>query len=87
MLLKRREDDRPGRYREAGEVLLGSLQVRPGQVGQLEPSLKKRALSAAIWLAKGGEAQVSVELFVALVQAYVFTMLSALFIGMTQHAH
>ncbi len=27
------------------------------------------------------------ELFVALVQAYVFTMLSALFIGMTQHAH
>ena len=54
------------RYREAGEVLLGSLQVRPGQVGQLEPSLKKRALSAAIWLAKGGEAQVSVELFVAL---------------------
>ena len=28
-----------------------------------------------------------VELFVGLVQAYVFTMLSALFIGMTQHAH
>ena len=54
------------RYREAGEVLLGSLQVRPGQVGQLERGLKKRALSAAIWLAKGGEAQVSVELFVAL---------------------
>ena len=27
------------------------------------------------------------ELFVALVQAYIFTMLSALFIGMTQHAH
>ena len=27
------------------------------------------------------------ELFVGLVQAYVFTMLSALFIGMTQHAH
>jgi F-type H+-transporting ATPase subunit a len=27
------------------------------------------------------------ELFVALVQAYVFTMLSGLFIGMTQHAH
>jgi F-type H+-transporting ATPase subunit a len=27
------------------------------------------------------------ELFVALVQAYVFTILSALFIGMTQHAH
>jgi ATP synthase subunit 6 len=27
------------------------------------------------------------ELFVALVQAYVFTMLSAVFIGMTQHAH
>jgi len=27
------------------------------------------------------------EIFVALVQAYVFTMLSALFIGMTQHAH
>jgi eukaryotic-like serine/threonine-protein kinase len=54
------------RYREAGEVLFGSLQVRPGQVGQLEPALKKRALSAAIWLAKGGEAQVAVELFVAL---------------------
>src|SRR5438876_1014858 len=27
------------------------------------------------------------ELFVALVQAYVFNMLSAVFIGMTQHAH
>jgi F-type H+-transporting ATPase subunit a len=27
------------------------------------------------------------EIFVALVQAYVFTMLSALFIGMTQQAH
>ena len=27
------------------------------------------------------------ELFVALVQAYVFTILSALFIGMTQHGH
>src|SRR5216684_869396 len=27
------------------------------------------------------------ELFVALVQAYIFTMLSAVFIGMTQHAH
>src|SRR5205823_10103219 len=27
------------------------------------------------------------EIFVALVQAYVFTMLSAVFIGMTQHAH
>ncbi|TMA29297.1 MAG: F0F1 ATP synthase subunit A [Deltaproteobacteria bacterium] len=27
------------------------------------------------------------ELFVGLVQAYVFTMLSAVFIGMTQHAH
>ena len=27
------------------------------------------------------------EIFVALVQAYVFTILSALFIGMTQHAH
>jgi F-type H+-transporting ATPase subunit a len=27
------------------------------------------------------------ELFVGLVQAYVFTILSALFIGMTQHAH
>jgi serine/threonine-protein kinase len=54
------------RYREAGEVLLTSLQVRPNQVGQLDPALKKRALSAAIWLAKAGEAQVSVELFVAL---------------------
>ena len=54
------------RYREAGEVLFGSLGVRPGQAGQLEPALRKRALSAAIWLAKGGEAQVSVELFVAL---------------------
>ncbi len=54
------------RHREAGEVLFGSLGVRPSQAGQLEPSLKKRALSAAIWLAKGGEAQVSVELFVAL---------------------
>ena len=27
------------------------------------------------------------EIFVALVQAYIFTILSALFIGMTQHAH
>jgi len=54
------------RYREAGEVLFGSLAVRPAQAGQLEPSLRKRALSAAIWLAKGGETQVSVELFVAL---------------------
>jgi eukaryotic-like serine/threonine-protein kinase len=54
------------RYREAGEVLFGSLGVQPAQAGQLEPSLRKRALSAAIWLAKGGEAQVSVELFVAL---------------------
>jgi F-type H+-transporting ATPase subunit a len=27
------------------------------------------------------------ELFVAFVQAYVFTMLSALFIGMAGHAH
>ena len=27
------------------------------------------------------------EMFVALVQAYIFTMLSAVFIGMTQHAH
>ena len=54
------------RYREAGEVLLGSLQVRPNQVGQLDATLKKRALSAAIWLSKGGESQVSVELFVAL---------------------
>jgi len=54
------------RYREAGEALFSSLGVRPAQVGQLEPALKKRALSAAIWLAKGAEAQVSVELFVAL---------------------
>jgi len=54
------------RYREAGEVLLESLGVQPGQVGQLEPVLRKRALSAAIWLAKAGEAQVSVELFAAL---------------------
>jgi F-type H+-transporting ATPase subunit a len=27
------------------------------------------------------------ELFVAFVQAYVFTMLSALFIGMASHSH
>jgi F-type H+-transporting ATPase subunit a len=27
------------------------------------------------------------EIFVGLVQAYIFTILSALFIGMTQHAH
>ena len=54
------------RYREAGEALFASLGVRPAQAGQLEPSLKKRALSAAIWLAKGGETQVSVELFLAL---------------------
>jgi eukaryotic-like serine/threonine-protein kinase len=54
------------RYREAGEVLFSSLGIQPAQAGQLEPSLRKRALSAAIWLAKGGEAQVSVELFVAL---------------------
>ena len=50
------------RYREAGEALFGSLGVRPAQAGQLEPSLKRRALSAAIWLSKGGETQVSVEL-------------------------
>ena len=35
----------------------------------------------------GGWATKVVVPFVALVQAYVFTMLSALFIGMTQHAH
>ena len=27
------------------------------------------------------------EMFVGLVQAYIFTMLSAVFIGMTQHEH
>ena len=52
--------------REAGQLLLESLGVAPGQVAQLEPAGKKRALMAAIFLGKAGENEVAVQLFLAL---------------------
>jgi serine/threonine-protein kinase len=54
------------RPRDAAQVLLESLGVQPGQVGQLDSQGRKRALMAAILLAKAGENELAVELFMAL---------------------
>lgn len=54
------------RPRDAGQLLLESLGVQPGQVGQLDAPGKKRALMAAILLGKAGENQLAVQLFMAL---------------------
>ncbi len=51
---------------EAGRLLLGSLGVEPREVGRLNTTMRGRALRAAIFLAKGGEAETAVEVFLAL---------------------
>jgi serine/threonine-protein kinase len=51
---------------EAGRLLLGSLGVKPGEVGRLNTTMRRRAVRAAIFLAKGGEAETAVEVFLAL---------------------
>ena len=55
-----------GKPLEAAQLLLGSLGVKPAQVGTLEVKLKARAMKAAIQLVRAGELQQAVELFVAL---------------------
>jgi serine/threonine-protein kinase len=54
------------RPRDAGQLLLESLRVQPGQVGQLDSAGKKRALLAAIHFGKAGENELAVQLFMAL---------------------
>src|SRR6266849_3239051 len=54
------------RPRDAGQLLLESLRVQPGQVGQLDAAGKKRALMSAIFLGKAGESELAVQLFMAL---------------------
>jgi serine/threonine-protein kinase len=55
-----------GKPLEAAQLLLGSLGVKPSQVGTLEVRLKARAMKAAIQLVRAGELQQGVEIFVAL---------------------
>ena len=54
------------RPRDAGQLLLESLGVQPPQAGQLDSAGKKRALMAAIFLAKAGENELAVQLYMAL---------------------
>ena len=54
------------RPRDAGQLLLESLGVPPGQVGRLDPAGKKRALMAAIFFGRAGENQTAVQMFMAL---------------------
>ncbi len=54
------------RPRDAAQVLLESLGVQPAHVGQLDSPGKKRALMAAILLAKAGDNELAVQLFMAL---------------------
>ena len=54
------------RPRDAGQLLLESLGVAPGQAGRLDAAGKKRALMAAIHLGRAGENEVAVQLFMAL---------------------
>jgi len=54
------------RPRDAGQLLLESLRVQPGQVGQLDAAGKKRALMSAIFFSKAGENELAVQLFMAL---------------------
>jgi F-type H+-transporting ATPase subunit a len=49
-------------------------------------------IGAAKWLVAGGSvliviAIMALEVFVAFLQAYIFAMLSAVFIGLIRHAH
>jgi eukaryotic-like serine/threonine-protein kinase len=54
------------RPRDAAQLLLESLGVPASQVGRLDPTGKKRALMAAIFLGRAGESQTAVQLFLAL---------------------
>jgi serine/threonine-protein kinase len=54
------------RPRDAGQVLLESLGVRPEQAGRLDSAGKKRALMAAIFLGRAGENDLAVQLYLAL---------------------
>ena len=50
------------RPRDAGQLLLESLGVPPGQAGRLDPVGKKRALMAAIFFGRAGESQTAVQM-------------------------
>jgi len=54
------------RPRDAALLLIESLGVPPAQAGRLDPVGKKRALMAAIFLGRAGDAQQAVQLFMAL---------------------
>jgi len=54
------------RPRDAGQLLLESLGVQPGQVGRLDSAGRKRALMAAIFFGRARENQTAVQMFMAL---------------------
>ncbi|TMA19066.1 MAG: serine/threonine protein kinase, partial [Deltaproteobacteria bacterium] len=54
------------RPRDAGQLLLESLGVEPGQVGRLDSAGRKRALMAAIFFGRAGENETAVQMFMAL---------------------
>ncbi len=54
------------RPRDAAQLLIESLGVPVTQAGRLDPAGKKRALMAAIFLGRAGDAQQAVQLFLAL---------------------
>jgi tetratricopeptide (TPR) repeat protein len=54
------------RPRDAGQLLLESLGVQPGQVGRLDSAGRKRALMAGIFFGRAGENETAVQMFMAL---------------------
>jgi serine/threonine-protein kinase len=55
-----------GRHAEAGNLLLAGLGIKPAAAQNLPGPLRKQAYLAATYLAKGGDIDTAVELFVSL---------------------
>jgi eukaryotic-like serine/threonine-protein kinase len=54
------------RFKNAGHLLLRTLEVAPEDVATLDAAGKQRALNAAVYLSRGGENGVAYKVFVAL---------------------
>ena len=73
--------------------LLANMMARPRGAGR-DPGVHRRQRQSAVVVCRrcrrsvlGATALSMLELFVAFLQAYIFTFLSALFIGMAVHPH
>ena len=72
--------------------LLANMMARPRRAGR-DPGVHRRQRQSLWWWGVmpasvlGATALSMLELFVAFLQAYIFTFLSALFIGMAVHPH